>query len=120
MHSLLFAALNEKEFDLSVSYGKPDKHTVLNSLALANAKPVAEYPNFRFLGKWVSAISAMATAASATANPSHESDAQSQRIRCTVLQNTSSHTSLLLPALARIRLAAQMLFRAFVCFKAVP
>ena len=100
MHSLLFAALNEKEFDLSVSYGKPVKHTVLNSQALANAKPVAEYPNFRFLGKWVSAISAMATAASATANPSHESDAQSQRIKCTVLQNTSSHTSLLSLALS--------------------
>ena len=41
-----------------------------------------------------------------------ESDAQSQRIRCTVLQNTSSHTSLLLPALSRTCLAGQMLLRA--------
>ncbi len=46
------------------------------------------------------------------ANPSHESDAQSQRIRRTVLQNTSSHTSSLLPALSWTRLAGQMLLRA--------
>ena len=39
---------------------------------------------------------------------------QSQRIRCTVLQNTSSHTSLLLPALSRACLAGQMLLRAHI------
>ena len=40
MHSVLFAAFNEKVFDLSVSYDKRDRHRVPHSLALATARRV--------------------------------------------------------------------------------